>query len=112
MKSVTSSAASYCTGRQEQSTEQQDQRWCATGHQEQSAGRRSTRLHARLGESLRAILRFQDIHNALISHHPLLFLFTHQLPAWLRLQPQTTLLFLFFEQYKGLVDQYRAKQAH
>lgn len=32
-----------------------------------------------------------------------------QLPAWLRLQPQTTLLFLFFEQYKGLVDKYRAK---
>ncbi|CAO1618203.1 unnamed protein product [Sympodiomycopsis kandeliae] len=32
------------------------------------------------------------------------------LPAWLRLQPQTTLLFLFFEQYKGLVDAYREKQ--
>lgn len=33
------------------------------------------------------------------------------LPAWLRLQPQTTLLFLFFEQYKKLVDDYRAKKA-
>lgn len=26
------------------------------------------------------------------------------LPAWLRLQPQTTLLFLFFEQYKKIFD--------
>lgn len=31
------------------------------------------------------------------------------LPAWLRLQPQTTLLFLFFEQYKKWVDHYREK---
>ncbi|EPQ31439.1 uncharacterized protein PFL1_00774 [Pseudozyma flocculosa PF-1] len=28
-------------------------------------------------------------------------------PAWLRLQPQTTLLFLFFEQFKALVDKSR-----
>lgn len=34
-------------------------------------------------------------------------LFRGWTPAWLRLQPQTTLLFLFFEQFKALVDRSR-----
>lgn len=32
-------------------------------------------------------------------------------PAWLRMQPQTTLLFLFFEQFKKLVDKSRERSA-
>lgn len=43
--------------------------------------------------------------SALATDGPAVFL-RGWLPAWLRLQPQTTLLFLFFEQYKRLYDGY------
>ncbi|GAC74997.1 RNA-binding protein musashi [Moesziomyces antarcticus T-34] len=47
------------------------------------------------------------IRDALAKDGPAVF-FRGWTPAWLRLQPQTTLLFLFFEQFKALVDKSRA----
>ncbi|CAO1630628.1 unnamed protein product [Parajaminaea phylloscopi] len=44
------------------------------------------------------------IRSALAKDGPAVFM-RGWLPAWLRLQPQTTLLFLFFEQYKRLYDE-------
>ena len=46
------------------------------------------------------------IREALAKDGPTVF-FRGWTPAWLRLQPQTTLLFLFFEQFKHLVDRSR-----
>ncbi|KAJ1034836.1 hypothetical protein NDA13_001090 [Ustilago tritici] len=46
------------------------------------------------------------IKEALAKDGPTVF-FRGWTPAWLRLQPQTTLLFLFFEQFKHLVDKSR-----
>ncbi|TKY89711.1 hypothetical protein EX895_001496 [Sporisorium graminicola] len=46
------------------------------------------------------------IREALAKDGPTVF-FRGWTPAWLRLQPQTTLLFLFFEQFKQLVDKRR-----
>ncbi len=46
------------------------------------------------------------IRDAIAKDGPSVF-FRGWTPAWLRLQPQTTLLFLFFEQFKGLVDRSR-----
>lgn len=46
------------------------------------------------------------IRDALAKDGPTVF-FRGWTPAWLRLQPQTTLLFLFFEQFKALVDKSR-----
>ncbi|CBQ68686.1 probable DIC1-mitochondrial dicarboxylate carrier [Sporisorium reilianum SRZ2] len=46
------------------------------------------------------------IRDALAKDGPAVF-FRGWTPAWLRLQPQTTLLFLFFEQFKRLIDRSR-----
>lgn len=51
------------------------------------------------------------IRDALAKDGPAVF-FRGWTPAWLRLQPQTTLLFLFFEQFKQLVDKSRHIKQH
>lgn len=50
------------------------------------------------------------IKDALAKDGPAVF-FRGWTPAWLRLQPQTTLLFLFFEQFKSLIDKSRESKA-
>ncbi|PWY97059.1 putative DIC1-mitochondrial dicarboxylate carrier [Testicularia cyperi] len=50
------------------------------------------------------------IRDAIAKDGPTVF-FRGWTPAWLRLQPQTTLLFLFFEQFKMLVDKSRESKA-